>query len=58
MIFLNNHVKGFRGSSPWRCRIRFYPPCIYYRENIVARFFDVLVNSSGGLDCALSIRLI
>ena len=44
MIFLNNHVKGFRGGPPWRLRIRFYPPCIYYRENIVTGDFVVDLN--------------
>jgi len=28
MIFLNNHVKGFRGVSSVEERIRFYPPVL------------------------------
>ena len=43
MIFLNNHVSGFRGSLPWKCRIRFYPPCTYTRENIVTRARSTLM---------------
>ncbi len=39
MIFLNNHVKGFRGLLPWKYRIRFYPPCNYYREYLAIRAF-------------------
>ena len=37
MIFLNNHVSGFRGLLPWKYRIRFYPPCHYNKENIASR---------------------
>ncbi len=51
MIFLNNHVSGFRGSLPWKCRIRFYPPCTYTRENIAPRLL-VLSASYCVRDCA------
>ncbi len=33
MIFLNSHVIGISWSFTVVKGIRFYPPCIYYREN-------------------------
>lgn len=45
MIFLNNHVLGISWLISVEMSIRFYPPCLYNRENIAARVFEDILNN-------------